>query len=86
MGDRRVIRAHDDAVRATLDWIERDLLQTRGGDPITRRRPRVGADGMIVAGFRHLATGCHSRRCSAGCAAIPPSTQIAMLVWSSGAS
>ncbi len=56
MGDRRVIRAHDDAVRATLDWIERDLLQTRGWDPITRQRPRVAADGMIVAGFRHLAS------------------------------
>ena len=56
MGDRRVIRAHDDAVRATLDWIEADLLQTRGWDPITWQRPRVAADGMIVAGFRHLAS------------------------------
>ena len=54
IGDRRVIRAHDDAVRATLEWIETDLLQTRGWDPITRHRPRVAADGMIVAGFRHL--------------------------------
>ena len=53
-GDTRVIRAHDEAVRATLDWIERDLLQTRGWDPVTRRRPRVKADGMVVAGFRHL--------------------------------
>ena len=56
IGDRRVIRAHDDAVRATLDWIEKDLLQTRGWDPITRQRPRVAANGMIVAGFRHLAS------------------------------
>ena len=56
IGDRRVIRAHDDAVRATLKWIETDLLQTRGWDPITRQRPRVAADGMIVAGFRHLAS------------------------------
>ena len=56
MGDRRVIRAHDDAVRATLEWIERDLLQTRGWDPITRQRPRVAAHGMIVAGFRHLSS------------------------------
>ena len=54
MGDERVIRAHDEAVRATLDWIERDLLQTRGWDPATKRRPRVKADGMAVAGFRHL--------------------------------
>ena len=54
MGDTRVIRAHDEAVRATLDWIERDLLQTRGWDPATKRRPRVKADGSVVAGFRHL--------------------------------
>ena len=54
VGDRRVIRAHDDAVRATLDWIETDLLQTRGFDPMTRQRPRVAAHGMAVAGFRHL--------------------------------
>ena len=54
VGDRRVIRAHDDAVRATLDWMEKELLQTRGFDPVTRRRPRVAAHGMAVAGFRHL--------------------------------
>ena len=54
VGDTRVIRAHDEAVRATLDWIEADLLETRGWDPATRRRPRVKADGMAVAGFRHL--------------------------------
>ncbi|MCY4606987.1 MAG: relaxase domain-containing protein [bacterium] len=53
-GDARVIRAHDEAVRATLDWIDRDLLQTRGWDPATKRRPRVKADGSVVAGFRHL--------------------------------
>ena len=54
IGDRRVIRAHDEAVRATLDWLEAELLETRGWDPATRRRPRVKADGMVVAGFRHL--------------------------------
>ena len=54
VGDRRVIRAHDDAVRATLDWVEKELLQTRGFDPATRQRPRVAANGMAVAGFRHL--------------------------------
>ncbi len=56
MGDRRVIRAHDEAVRATLGFVESDLLQTRGWDPATRRRPRVKAQGMVVAGFRHLAS------------------------------
>ena len=56
MGDRRVIRAHDEAVRATLGFVEAELLQTRGWDPATRRRPRVKAEGMVVAGFRHLAS------------------------------
>ena len=53
-GNRRVLGAHDAAVRATLDWVEAALLQTRGYDPATRRRPRVAADGLVAAGFRHL--------------------------------
>ena len=53
-GERRVLRAHDEAVRETLDWIEAELLQTRGHDPVTGRRPRVRAHGMVAAGFRHL--------------------------------
>ena len=35
----RIIRAHDEAVTATLDFIENELLETRGWDPATRRRP-----------------------------------------------
>ena len=53
-GARRVVRAHDEAVRATLDWIESDLLQTRGYDPATGKRPRERAHGMVAALFRHL--------------------------------
>ena len=53
-GDRRVIRAHDQAVYETLDWIEKELLETRGWDPETQKRPRIAAHGMAVAGFRHL--------------------------------
>ena len=53
-GDRRVIRAHDMAVYETLDWIEKELLETRGWDPETRKRPRIAGQGMAVAGFRHL--------------------------------
>ena len=53
-GDRRVVTAHDAAVRATLDWVEGELLQTRGYDPATGRRPRVAADGLVAATFRHL--------------------------------
>ena len=33
--------------------MEKELLQTRGFDPVTRQRPRVAANGMAVAGFRH---------------------------------
>ncbi len=52
----RVVRAHDEAVRATLGFIENELLQTRSYDPATGRRPRVEADGMAAATFRHLAS------------------------------
>ena len=53
-GNRQVMGAHDAAVRSTLDWVEAELLQTRGYDPATGRRPRVAADGLVAAGFRHL--------------------------------
>ena len=52
----RVLRAHDEAVRATLGFIETELLQTRSYDRQTGRRPRVRADGMVAATFRHLAS------------------------------
>ena len=55
-GDRAVRRAHDAAVRETLDWIEGTLLETRGWDPDTRRRPRVKAPSMVAALFRHIAS------------------------------
>ena len=48
-GARRVVRAHDEAVRETLDWIEADMLQTRGYDPATGRCPRERAHGMVAA-------------------------------------
>ena len=52
----RVVKAHDEAVRATLGFIETELLQTRSYEPETGRRPRVEADGMAAATFRHLAS------------------------------
>ena len=55
-GDRAVKRAHDAAVRETLDWIEATLLETRGWDPATRRRPRLKAPWMVAALFRHIAS------------------------------
>ncbi|MCY4551949.1 MAG: relaxase domain-containing protein [Defluviicoccus sp.] len=55
-GDRAVIRAHDEAVRATLEWIEGTLLETRGWDPATGQRPRVKSPSMVAALFRHVAS------------------------------
>ena len=55
-GDRAVIRAHDQAVRATLDWIEGTMLETRGWEPATGRRPRIKAPSMVAATFRHIAS------------------------------
>ena len=52
----RVVRAHDEAVQATLGFIETELLQTRSYERETGRRPRVQADGMVAATFRHLAS------------------------------
>ena len=39
--NKAVMRAHDASVRAALDWMEAEFLQTRGYDPATGRRPRV---------------------------------------------
>ena len=55
-GDRAVIRAHDEAVRATLGWIEKTLLETRGWDPATGGRPRMKSPSMVAALFRHVAS------------------------------
>ena len=54
-GDRRVARAHDEAVRATLDWIEEELLLTRQWDRERRRHRRVRSPSLVAAVFRHLA-------------------------------
>ncbi len=55
-GDRSVLRCHDEAVRASLDWIEETMLETRGWDPETGRRPRVKGYGLAAALFRHVAS------------------------------
>ena len=54
--NRAVMQAHDASVRAALDWMEAEFLQTRGYDPTTGRRPRVKADGLVAAAFRHVAS------------------------------
>ncbi len=54
-GDKRVVRAHDEAVQATLDWIEEELLLTRQWDRERRRHRRVRSPSLVAAVFRHLA-------------------------------
>ena len=54
-GDKRVVRAHDEAVQATLDWIEEELLLTRQWDRERRRHRRVRSPAMVAAVFRHVA-------------------------------
>ena len=60
----RVVRAHDEAVRATLGFIETELLQTRSYDPATGRRPRVEADGMAAATFGTSQAATSTRSCT----------------------
>ncbi len=54
-GDKRVVRAHDEAVAATLDWIEEELLLTRQWERERRRHRRVRSPQMVAAVFRHVA-------------------------------
>ncbi len=51
-----VVRAHDGAVRATLDYIEARILETRVWDREFKRMRRVPAPSMVAATFRHIAS------------------------------
>ena len=52
----RLIQLHDEAMRTACALVEREHLQTRGYDPVTGRRPRVKAHGMVAGFFRHVAS------------------------------
>ena len=52
-GDRRIVAAHDRAVRRTLAWIEGNVVETRMKDPETGRMVRAGGQETVVAAFRH---------------------------------
>ncbi len=52
-GDGRAIWAHEVAVARTLDWVERNVAETRMSDPGTGRMVRVGDQKTLVATFRH---------------------------------
>ena len=50
----RLLRADREAVEATLAFVDRELLHTRGRSPGARHHRRVPARGMVAALFRHL--------------------------------
>ncbi len=52
-GDARIAEAHDRAVKAALDWVERNAAETRMKDPDTGRMVRAGNQKIIAATFRH---------------------------------
>ena len=53
-GAARAMRAHDAAVRATLDFIEARLLRTRRWSREERRSVQVNAPALVAATFRHI--------------------------------
>ena len=52
-GDARIVDVHDRAVAGALDWIERNVAETRMKDPDTGRMVRAGNQKIIAATFRH---------------------------------
>ncbi len=53
-GSARAMRAHDAAVRATLDFVEARLLRTRRWSREERRSVQVNAPMLVAATFRHI--------------------------------
>ena len=53
-GAARAMRAHDAAVRATMDYIETRLLRTRRWSREERRSVQVNAPALVAATFRHI--------------------------------
>ena len=52
-GDSRIVEAHDRAVAATLDWVEKNTAETRMKDPDTGNMVRAGGQKIVAATFRH---------------------------------
>ena len=60
-GSARALRAHNAAVRATLDFIEARLLKTRRWDRALGRSVQVVAPTMVAATFRHVTSRSSTR-------------------------
>ena len=52
-GDARVAEAHGRAVKRTLDWVERNVIETRMKDPDGQRMIRAGDQKAVIATFTH---------------------------------
>ena len=52
-GDKRIVDAHDRAVKATLGWIEKNAAETRVQDKETGKMVRAGGQEIVAATFRH---------------------------------
>ena len=52
-GDDRILDAHDRAVKRTLQWVEREVAETRLSDPATGAMTRAGKQKIVAAAFRH---------------------------------
>ena len=52
-GDERIVAAHDRAVKRALDWVERNVAETRLSDPATRQMVRQKGQKTVAATFRH---------------------------------
>ena len=62
-----VVDAHDQAAKETLGWIEERFLETRVFDRATGKRPRVRADHLVAATFRHVASRNHDPQIHTHC-------------------
>ena len=52
-GDDRIVEAHDRAVKKSLDWLEKNVAETRVMDPGTGRMVRSRGQNTVIATFRH---------------------------------
>ena len=55
-GDERVINAHHRAVTKTLQYIEKNILESRAVNPKTGAFERIKGQNMVAATFRHEAS------------------------------
>ena len=52
-GDERVVKAHDQAVKDTLAWVEENTAKTRMADKKNKRMVQAGNQKTVAATFRH---------------------------------